>query len=234
MVLNPGMEEELRKVLMRQLPVFSGVEEDDLLLISRKNPLMEGLISPEVFAGIPGPPGPPAAAPLSLTVPPAPEGERVLINMTISGTASDYWFTSFNLPPTDGKLSYLGVANPADRLYWDGTLMQWLIYIDAIGGGFWNIQNTVLPPETGWLPAVAGAGTVNSVDSGGVQASQLGQLAIVRTTNDSGSFEDVWTNSNLSPMIWQPPGHIFRDRNSGAYYRIFYENGEADTELAYP
>jgi hypothetical protein len=231
-VLNPGMEDELRKVLMRQLPVFATLEDDDLLLVSRKTPLMEGLIGPEVFAGADGPPGPPAAIPLSLTAPPVSEEPGFTVTNAGQITLNDSYLPDPVSVSENGKASYTG-ANVQNTTVWESS--RWQIR-NGIDEYYWSVDAVDFPWQVvNWMTnGFPPAPTVSHVT--GTIPEQLGQLAIVRTTNASGSFKDVWTNSGTPPdlVTWQPPGHIFLDRTNGSYYRIFYSNGEADTELAYP
>ncbi|MEO5712155.1 MAG: hypothetical protein ABIT37_01595 [Luteolibacter sp.] len=68
----------------------------------------------------------------------------------------------------------------------------------------------------------------------GTVATALGQLAIVTTTNDSGTFKDNWVAAALSPVAWNPPGNIYKDRTTGFYHRQFFDGGTPIYELAYP
>lgn len=69
----------------------------------------------------------------------------------------------------------------------------------------------------------------------GTVATSIGKLAIVTTTNASGTFRDVWTATAITPFtLWRPPGYIKKDRTNGLLYREFYSGGRPATELAYP
>ncbi len=107
----------------------------------------------------------------------------------------------------------------------DGTLAAPL----SFGSGIWDTVPTgVFGTEAGVAASMTGLGT----------SGAEGQLAVVKTTNDSGAFVDVWTCSkaagDATVFTWSPPGNIYRDRDTGVLYRVFYKSGVADTELAYP
>lgn len=96
--------------------------------------------------------------------------------------------------------------------------------------------NAITLNATASNTGVSGAtltGGVNAIT--GTVATAIGQLAIITTTNASGTFRDVWTAAAMAPFtIWRPPGNIKKDRSNGLLYREFYSGGLPATELAYP
>lgn len=71
-------------------------------------------------------------------------------------------------------------------------------------------------------------------DLSGTAAEAMGQQAIVRTTNESGMFRDVWIAVMVTPPRWEPPGNILRAPNETLYRSIVDNAGVPSTEPAYP
>jgi hypothetical protein len=168
------------------------------------------------------------AAPLALTTPPEDGGETLVVHYDIGGGPLSMTLT--RSADVDGKPAWSDGGSYCKWIAADG---KWKILRFDIDQGFLSETDSDWP-EGPWVDEDDGPETVTSLDFGGTDATAKGQLAIVTTTNDSGTFEDVWTCSKVSPVTWQPPGNIYRDRTSGTLYRKFIDATEPAYEEAYP
>lgn len=159
-----------------------------------------------------------------------PEGRRGSLNTNTSGIIELLDGAS----QANAKLE-IEIFDISESTAWTAIQADCTVIDDVIGNS--PGSQTPLPSYADMATVIARTSplemTAPPVD-GSTDAVYLGQPAIVTTTNASGDFEDVWTCSNLSPMTWQPPGNIFRDRTTGTLYRQYFNAGSPFYELAYP
>lgn len=174
----------------------------------------------------------PIPVPMALTAPPVQGGGFSVIGCDIAGFNGNYSPTGTYY---GGKQYFDNDADTEFLAEWEPITSAW--QLSGTDGVYQGVGDTEFPFQATAWAVVSGVATGTPILTdlnAGTAATAVGQLAIVTTTNASGTFRDVWVCTNLSPVAWQPPGNITRDRATALYQRQFFDGGSPVTELAYP
>ena len=211
-----------------------------------------GPVGPTGPAGPTGPSGPGTAPPIILDAPPdngtlksilitGGVGPSVIANgiYFLAGTNNEGGIVREFFSTIDATPNGSGGMNGSGGILMFSSLYDWCILVNGIAVSIAMDHATAVDPMEVLVwsdESVSGSNfqLAEDLPTDGTLAIQIGQNAIVYTSNLSGVFEDIWTASSVNPTRWQPPGQILRSPNGTLYRCIVSDVGVPSTERAYP